>query len=253
MQHGDLEGVGATLDEGVDEQLLDDAQEYAGWDPGEDEPRISGKVIPAFPFYLIKLAPNAALRYSRQKKTPSARVGVRVLEGLEEGVGETIFDDLYLAVSRDERTGEDDADGNAIEIPKSGEKLAEDILNFQHRLNKVARVFGFAVQSPQNKSEPALQGYVSQFNQAAEAEALAIVEIRIERPRQPGATARNRIQWDSLRHLEDPAVDKKLRAEKKTALQEARQRRAEREQAMKGTSASAMRRPAASAAAASIE
>ena len=44
----------------------------------------------------------------------------------EDAIGETVWDDLYLSVSKTTRTDEKDEEGRFVEVPKDAKQLAED-------------------------------------------------------------------------------------------------------------------------------
>lgn len=239
----DSEGVGAV---GTEQTAAD--LEYGGnWASGEEEARVSGQAIPAFPF-AIGVLTNAALKFSRNKQTPSIRVGFKIEEGIDGQEDATVFDDLYLSVSKEEPLDGKSTDGagNLVMVPKSAEKLAEDVEAFQKRLNKVARILHLPLAGPKNRSQQALEAYASQFQDAIKRGEKAVIDVTIRNDRgQP----QNRINWYGIRALDDKAVDKKLRAAGKTAAEEARQRITERAQkggsgGTQGRTAGAMRRGA---------
>lgn len=239
--HDDLDGVtGAPV--GSNGRDFDDSPEFAGpWAGGEDDAKIRGQLVAASEFAVASLV-GASARWSKQKNTPSARIGVKIEEHPDaEMVGEVVWDDLYLSVSKTQRTDEKDEDGRAIEEPKAAAKLAEDIDSFQKRLNRIARVLGLQVARPQSKSEGGINAYVGQFESVKGVK--FIIPIRIQKDFQ--GQPQNRLGWEGIRALTDKAINKKLRAANKSAYDEAKEEFAKR--AKKGgapTTAAAMKRPA---------
>lgn len=246
--HDDLDGVtGTAPSNGRD---FDDSPEYGGpWKEGEDDAKIRGQIVAPSEFAVVTLV-GAQARWSKTKNTPSARIGVRVEEHHDEGaIGEVVWDDLYLAVSKTERTDDKDEDGRPVEVPKAAAKLAEDIDSFQKRLNRVARAIGLALARPAGKNEGAINAYVGQYEAAKGAK--FIIPIRVQKDFR--GEPQNRLGWEGLRALTDKAVDKKLRAAGKTSYDEAKAEFAKR--AKKGgapTTAAALKR-STSAASGSIE
>jgi hypothetical protein len=171
---------------------------------------------------------TAKAREAKQGATPSGRVGVKVIEGLDGTVDTRLFDDLYLGVSTEKNSDEIGPNGRSIRVPKTAEEIAKSTTFFQHTLNRLAHALGLALKRPQSRAQGALEAYLAQF----EGENLPafIVEVGIE-PGRNGGASRNRIKWDTARNPMEPAVDKKLAAAGKTALDEARQRIAERDKA----------------------
>ena len=231
----DLDGVVGDGNVNVIDASAD--PEYASWDETVPEAKVSGQVIAPFQFYIV--APfKAALKELKAGRTPAGRIGVKVLDGLTGTVGERLFDDLYLGVSLEKYGDEVGPNGQAIKQPKTAAEVAKSTTYFQHSLNRLAKALDLPLKRPVNKSEGALETYLSQFD-GADRPAF-VVEIGIE-PGRNGGAARNRIKWDTARNVSEPALDKKLAAQGKTALDEAKQRISERNAAAskKGASTSA--------------
>jgi hypothetical protein len=185
------------------------AEQFAGQEEaGEIAPKISGQTIPTFQFYRVKFHPGKGGLSRGAKKTPLARIHGEILDGPEGTVGERVFEDMYLRVSK--TTTE-----NGLEVPKSEKDYDEDCGNFQYRLNKIARVGKFESIRPTAPVEEALTAYAQQFDFEA------IIEIRESSDTWQGVTRmRNRFIWESLRGIDDPAITKKAKPGT-TALQEA--------------------------------
>mgnify|MGYP001563259585 CR=1 FL=1 len=241
--HDDLDGVTNTGVAGNGRDFDDDPEYEGPWKEGEDEAKLRGQIVTASEFAVVSLV-GAVARWSKQKFTPSARMGVKVEEHFaEDAVGETVWDDLYLSVSKTTRTDEKDEDGRFVEVPKDAKQLAEDIDGFQKRLNRVARVLGLQVARPSGKNEAAINAYVGQFEVAKGTK--FIVPIRVQKDYQ--GNPQNRLGWEGLRALTDKAVNKKLRAAGKSAYDEAKEEFARRQKGAggKATTAAALKRPAA--------
>jgi hypothetical protein len=229
MSMDDLDGVATSATE-TDNGT---SPEYSGaWDETVPEAKVSGRVIPPFQFLVVKPF-TAKLRPSRMDKegnenTPSGRLGVQVIEGIEGTVGERVFDDLYLGVSKTTYSDEVDASGKSVKRGKTSEELAKSITYFQHTLNRLAFGAGLNIKRPAGRSVAAFEQYLSQFD--GEETTPFVVEVQIEAKQ--GQTPRNRIKWDTARSLTEPAIDAKLAREGKTALDEAKLRIAERNAAI---------------------
>lgn len=244
------------LDQGVGAATAGSDPEFAGWSEGqEDAPRISGQVVPSFAYYVAELV-GAQGRFSKNKGTPSARIGLKLVEGVDGGVGETVWDDLYLSVSKEKALDgkSRDGEGNLVMIPKTPEEYAKSIANFQKSLNKVARVFGLPRSHPADKTEQAVEAYVAQFDVAAGANPRPRVVVEVGVEARQGFPARNRIQWLSLRSLTDKAVGKAAADKGLNALAEAKAKIEERKAGAGGKGgASTLRRAAPPATPTSID
>lgn len=240
MNENELDqGVGGPAATGND-------PEFAGWQEGvEDAPRVGGIVVPTFGYYVVELL-GAQSRFSKNKGTPSARIGVRILEGIDGGVGENVWDDLYLAVSKEKALDgkSRDAEGNLVMVAKSPEEYAKSIAEFQKGLNKVARVFGLPRSRPTGKTEAEIDLYTGQFVALAEGanKPKAVVEITVEA--RQGFQPRNRIHWMSLRALTEKAVGKAGADKGQNAYAEAKAKIEERKTAAGKAGAAALRRAA---------
>lgn len=174
-------------------------EQFAGQeDAGEDAPSVSGETIPSFPHYVVRFYPGKG-GFTRTKNTPMSRNQAEVLEGPSGSVGERIFDDLFLRVSKTTQK-------DGVTIPKSAEDYRDNVEAFQKKLNKIARVGKFHMVTPVAPVQDALDGYAKQFAFDA------IVEIRESTDTYQGVTrTRNRIIWESLRALDDPASSRKAK------------------------------------------
>jgi len=109
------------------------AEQFAGQeDVGEDAPRVSGQTIQTFPFYHVRFHPGKG-GFTKKKQTPMARCSCEVVAGPEGTVGERVFDDIFLRVSKTTMV-------DGMDVPKSPGDYEEDKGNFQKKLNKIARV-----------------------------------------------------------------------------------------------------------------
>jgi len=243
----DLAGVSST--EVVPEQVTGADPEYAGWDDTVPEAKVSGQTIPAFGFYVAQPF-NGKLRDLKPGTTPSGRIGIKMVEAPTSAVDARIFDDLYLGVSKEKASDEVGPGGRPVKVPKTAAEIAKSTNYFQHTLNRLAQALGLALKHPVAKTEAALETYLSQFE--GDNTPLFIVEVGIEPPRQAGQTARNRIKWDTARHPSEPAVDKALAAQGKTALDEARLRIAERNTIEAAKAALALKKAGVTAATPSV-
>lgn len=180
------------------------AEQFAGQDEaGEEAPRVSGQTIPTFPYYVLQFDKGKGA-VSANAKTPMARVSAVVVEGPAGTVGERVFDDLFLRVSKTTF-----ADG--VKVQKEAEKYGTDLENFRKKLNKIARVGGFELSHPTGASIEALDAYAKQFERGGDG-FLAIAEVRESSDTYQGVTRiRNRIIWESLRSLDEPATSKKAK------------------------------------------
>lgn len=197
--------------------------EYAGWDDTVPQAKVSGQVVDAFPFYIVRPF-TAKLRDLKEGTTPNGRVGVLIVEGPGASADQRVFADLYLGVSTDKPGKEIGPNGRPIKEPKTAKELAKSTTYFQHSLNRLAFALGLTIKRPAAKTEAAFEAYLSQFD--GDDRPLMIVEIQVEA--KEGQTPRNRIDWTSARGINEPAGDSKLAVQGMTALQEARQRIAER-------------------------
>src|SRR3990167_9546280 len=100
--------------------------------------RVSGEALPGFAFYVLD--PQAAsLNYRLDDRgAPIARIRWLIKDGPEETVGQSLFTDLRLYVSKQKYTEDKDENGRAVTIPKTAAEFAEDIKKFQADLNRVA-------------------------------------------------------------------------------------------------------------------
>jgi hypothetical protein len=190
-----------TFDIPVDDAWAEqfDGQEEAG----EDAPSVSGGTIPSFPYYVVHFDKGTGGFTKGEKKTPVARPSCTISEGLDGTEGERVFGDLFLRVSK---TTVD----NGLVVPKTDKKYKEDCEAFRKKLNKVARVGKFATASPQAPTEEAIDAYAKQFEAGGGFD--AIVEIREQPNTYMGVTRmQNRIIWESMRALDDPAVSRKAK------------------------------------------
>jgi len=191
------------------------AEQFAGQeDAGEDAPSVSGGTVPSFAYYLVHFDKGRGAFSKGEKKTPMARVSLTISGGPSGTEDERVFDDLYLRVSK--TTLE-----NGLLVPKTDKKYKEDCEAFRKKLNKIARIGKFATASPQAPVEDALEAYAKQFEVGGGFD--AVVEIREQPNTYMGVTRmQNRIAWQSLRALDDPAVSRKAKPGT-SALDEARE------------------------------
>lgn len=199
MIKDDLAGVNqpaadVPVDDGWQEQ-------FAGAeDAGEDAPKVGGQTIPSFPYYFIKGISGKA-GFTKKKQSPVIRPGMQIVNGPDGTIGETVFDDLYLLINRTTQV-------EGVEVPKDAEEYAEQVKKNLKKLNKIARVGKFGQAHPLNGSKTALETYAKQF----ESFPLSVVEIRESTETYEGNTrTRNRIIWESLRAVDDPASSKKAK------------------------------------------
>ena len=192
------------------------AEQFEGQeDAGEDAPSVSGETLPTFPYYLVHFDKGKGGFTKGEKKTPVARTSCTISGGPEDTEGERVFDDLFLRVSKTTQE-------NGLVVPKSEKKYKEDCGNFQRKLNKIARVGKFATAFPQAPIEDAIEAYAKQFEVGGGFD--GVVEIRESTETYKGVTrTRNRIIWESLRALDDPAVSRKAKPGM-SALDEAREK-----------------------------
>lgn len=213
---------------------------FSGATTEEAERRVSGKTVPSFPLYVVHFG-GAKAGYSTKKGTPFVRPYLHIRAGLDGTAGDIVSDDLYLSVSK--TTTDDD---NIVQR-KSAEKFKEDAERLVMILNKIARVGGFGKAHPAGYDKTSLDAYAEQFAGPNEQGFDAIVEIRETTEEFEGRKrTRNRIIWESLAALDDPADAKKLRAAGKTALDEAllkieERNAAEQKKAKSGTAGSTSR------------
>jgi hypothetical protein len=235
--HDDLDGVTGTV--GGNGRDFDDDPEYGGPAGEESEAKVRGQLVAASEFAVVSLV-GASARWSRTKNTPSARIGVKVEEHFDmDAIGEVVWDDRYLSVSKTSRTDEKDEDGRFIEEPKSAAKLAEDVDGFKAMQNRIGRVLGLANSRPASKGEDAINAYVGQYDAVKGVK--FIIPIRIQKDYQ--GNPQNRLAWEGMRALTDKAVNKKLRGAGKTAYDEALMEFAKRTQkGGKPTTAAALKR-----------
>lgn len=177
------------------------AEQYAGAEQaGEDAPKISGQTVPTSPFYHVRGFLGKGGQ-TKKAKLAVARVGVEILNGPAGTVGERVFDDLFLTVKR--TTNE-----SGVEVPKDEDTYEEQRQRLFKTLNKIARVGKFGRTFPVGPSVEAIDAYAKQFEQGFE----GIIEIRESTDEYEGVKRlRNRLVFESLRALDDPAVSKKAK------------------------------------------
>lgn len=177
------------------------------------EVRIAGGTVPFFSYYIVHFD-GASPAFSKKKGTPSARAAVTIKGGPAGTEGKKVFDDRYLTVSRTE-----EVDG--VTQRKSEEDFQADCKRLQKTLNLIAKVGKFTRPWPADFSKEAMVHYAKLWS--ANGGFDAIVEISERKEVYQGSEQkRNRINWDSLRAFTDPALDAKLAAAGKTALDEAK-------------------------------
>ncbi len=192
------------------------AEQFEGQEAaGEDAATVSGETIPSFAYYVVHFDKGKGAFSRGEKKTPMARISLIISSGPIGSERERVFDDLYLRVSK---TTEE----NGLVVPKTDKKYKEDCEAFQKKLNKIARVGKFATAKPQAPTEDALEAYAKQFEVGGGFD--AVLEIREQTSTYLGVTrTQNRIAWQGLRALDDPAISKKAKPGT-SALDEAREK-----------------------------
>ena len=192
----------AAVDTYVDE---DWANQFDGMDDaGEVAPVVSGQTIPSFGYYHLRFVNGKGAISSGKAKSPMARLQAVVVNGPDGTVGERLFDDLYLRVSK--TTTED-----GVAVPKDADTYTEHCEKFQHTLNKIARIGSFELSHPTAAAVEALDAYAQQFGVKGDGGFDAICEVSESTDTWQGVTrTRNRIRLQSLRALDDPAIGKRM-------------------------------------------
>lgn len=200
----------AGMNDPTEEVPVDDgwAEQYAGQEEaGEDEAQLAGQTIPFFSYYFVKGLPNPKAGYTKKKGSPVIRPGLQIVNGPEGTLEESVFDDLYLKINRNDQQGE----------RKSDEDFQKQVKANQKKLNKIARVGRFTQAFPLDSSKTALETYAKQFEGF-----YGIVEIRERTEEYEGRSiTKNRVVWESLRATDDPPTKKGLKKGYKTAEEEA--------------------------------
>jgi len=192
----------AAVDSFVDNEW---AEQFDGMDEaGEVAPVVSGQTIPTFGYYHLRFVNGKGAISTGAAKSPMARLQAVVVNGPDGTIGERLFDDLYLRVSK--TTTED-----GVKMPKDAETYADHCNAFQHTLNKLARLGGFELSHPTASAVEALDAYARQFGVKGEGGFDCIAEVSESTDTWQGVTrTRNRIRMMSLRALDDPAIGKRV-------------------------------------------
>jgi len=192
----------AAVDSYVDEDWAD---QFDGMDEaGEVAPVVSGQTIPSFGYYVLRFVNGKGAISSGAAKTPLARLQAVVQNGPDGTVGERLFDDFYLRVSK--TTTED-----GVKVPKDAELYAEHVKLFQNSLNKIARIGQFELPHPTAAAVEALDTYAQQFGVKGEGGFTAICEVSESTDTWQGVTrTRNRMRLLSLRAVDDPCIGKRM-------------------------------------------
>lgn len=186
-----------------------DAYAWAGWSDDEGERKVTTKGVPAFPFYVLHVDKAEAAYTTGAAKMPLARLAATVKEGPVDTLGRKVFFDIFLDISPNTV-----AEDGITKIAKTDAELSEGYRRLDHVFNRLARIGKFAMKRPASRAKVHLDQYVGQFNGGGFD---FIADVR-----QDKNTGRNSVWPDSLAALDDPAFDKKLAAQGKKALDEAR-------------------------------
>ena len=187
-----------------------DAYAWSGWNDDEGERQVTKKGVPAFPLYVLHVD-KAELRYTTgAAKMPLAAITATVKEGPTETIGRKVFFDSFLDISLNTV-----AEDGQTKVPKTQAELDKGYANLNENFNRIARVGKFVSKRPLSKSKIHLEQYCNQFGSVGGFDCIA--DVRVDKN-----SGRNSVWLKSLAALDDPADDKKLRAQGRTAIEEAR-------------------------------
>ena len=194
------------------------AEQFAGQEAaGEDPAKISGQTVPSFGFYGVHFFTGKG-GFTKQKKSPTVRIGATITAGPAGTVDTIVWDDLYLLVSK---TKTEKVGDQLVESPKDATDFADDVEARNKKLNKLARVGKFGQAAPANASKTALDAYAAQFEGINKAGFDGVVEIRESTEEYQGVSrTRNRIILESLRAPDEPATKAGQKKGFKTAADE---------------------------------
>lgn len=182
------------------------------------EREVSGAVVPSFGYYVVHFG-GAKAKFSKSG-IPDVRPWCKVVAGLSGTEGTLVSDSIGspfkgVPMIAPNPTTTDDA---GVVTKKAPALLQEQAQVITKILNQIAKVGRFALARPRDfNSLEALSAYAGQFE--ANGGFDAIVEIAYE-PARGGYGERNRIKWESIAALDDPAQTKQFAG--KTALEEAK-------------------------------
>jgi len=213
----------------VDEEW---GSQFQGADVAEEPPKLSDQTIPTFPYYVVHVKNAKGGLTKGEAKTPVARIVAQVLEGLTGTEGTIIFDDLYLRTSKTTKQ-------DGVVVPKDASDFQDDADALKAKLLKIARIGKFEKPYPTDfPGDPGTKaaGYATQFAGPGEQWFDVIVEIRESLNKYNGVEKlQNKIIWESARALDDKAAGKKAKPGT-SALEEAREKIAERNRVIAGAS-----------------
>jgi len=204
---------------------------FAGLGDEAAQREVGGTAVPAFGYYVVHFG-GAKARFNKNG-VPDVRPWCKVKQGLSGTEGTLVTDSIgspfkgapLIGISPTYK----DEDGTVQK--RTPKELADRAEVINKLLNRIAKVGKFVQARPSNlNSQESLDAYAAQFE--ANGGFDAIVEIAYE-PARGGYGERNRIKWESIAALDDPAQTKQFAG--KTALQEAEAKIAARlEAAAKG-------------------
>lgn len=177
------------------------------WTDDEGERKVSKKGVPSFPLYGLHVE-KAELRYTKGG-TPIGALAATVKFGPPDTAGRKVFFDMFLDVSPITY-----AEDGQTKIPKTEAEKEEGYARLNKIFNRVARIGKFALKRPHSTAKVHLEEYLSQFGSGGGFDCIADVKLDAD-------YGRNSVWMESLAAFDDPADDKKLRAQGKTALEEA--------------------------------